>query len=86
MGQTDAIEERISMSTKTEVEILPEIDTNVTENDGKAHWVRIKALIAGGAVVALCGKKYIPVDIATAGEKKICPKCSQLMDLLKMME
>lgn len=69
-----------------QTEILPEIDTEITENDGKAHWVRIKALIAGGPVVALCGKKYVPVDIATAGLKEICPTCKELMKFLEMME
>lgn len=67
-------------------EILPEIDPDITENDGKAHYVRIKALMAGGAVVALCGKKFIPKDIATAGEKPICPPCKDLYALLEMME
>lgn len=69
-----------------QTEILPEIDSDVTENDGKAHYVRIKALMQGGAVVALCGKKYVPVEIARAGEREICPTCKELYHLLEMME
>ncbi len=65
---------------------LPETDSEVTEADGQAHYVRIKALLAGGPVVALCGKKYIPTVIAEAGDRKICPMCKELYDLLKMME
>lgn len=67
-------------------QVLPEIDKEVTEADGKAHWVRIRALMEGGAVVALCGKKYVPTDIATAGLKEICPTCKELMKFLEMME
>lgn len=72
------------MSSTTEV--LPEIEQDVTEADGKAHWVRTKALIAGGPVVALCGKKYVPTDIATAGEKERCASCQELFHLLEMMQ
>lgn len=65
---------------------LPRVDENVTENDGKAHFVRIKALMKGGPVVALCGKKFIPKTIADAGEKPTCSKCAELMSFLEMME
>lgn len=67
-------------------EVLPEIDTDVTEPDGKAHYVRIKALIVGGAVVALCGKKYVPTIIAGAEKREVCPPCKELYHLLEMME
>lgn len=70
----------------TDTKILPEVDPEVSEPDGNAHYVRIKALMAGGAVVALCGKKYVPTEIANAGERAVCPKCADLMELLKMME
>lgn len=69
-----------------QTEVLPEIDKDVTENDGKAHWVRVRALMQGGAVVALCGKKYVPNDIATAGLKEICPTCQELYKLLESMD
>lgn len=68
------------MATKTDV--LPQIDEDVTESDGKAHYVRIKALMSGGAVVALCGKKYVPTEIAKAAERPICPPCQELHNLL----
>lgn len=68
-----------------QTEILPEVDAEITENDGKAHWVRIKALIAGGPVVALCGKKYVPVDIAGATEREVCSSCQRLYEMLEMM-
>lgn len=72
------------MSAKTDV--LPEIDTEVTEPDGKAHYVRIKALLDGGPVVALCGKKYIPTIIGGAYDRELCGTCAELYALLGMME
>jgi hypothetical protein len=68
-----------------QTKVLPEIEEEVTEFDGMAHYVRIKLLLAGRAVVALCGKKYVPRDIAGANEYPICPKCAELYELLKMM-
>lgn len=65
---------------------LPEVDEDVTENDGKAHFVRIKALMHGGPVVALCGKKFIPKSIADASEKPKCETCAELMNFLEMMQ
>lgn len=65
---------------------LPEIEQEVTEPDGQAHYVRIKALLAGGVVVALCGKKYIPIEIARAAERPICPACAELMGMLEAMQ
>lgn len=65
---------------------LPEIEEEVTEADGKAHYVRIKALLAGGVVVALCGKKYIPTVIAGAVDRPVCPKCAELFSFLQMMD
>ncbi len=64
---------------------MPEEDTDVTEADGKAHYVRVKALLAGGAVVALCGKKYVPTIIAEAEAQGICPECKDLYAMLEMM-
>lgn len=69
-----------------DTKVLPKIDEEITEADGKAHYVRIKALMTGGEVVALCGKKYVPTIIAEAGEREICAKCSELMELLRAME
>lgn len=71
------------MSTATE--ILPEVEEEVTEADGKAHYVRIKALITGGAVVALCGKKYVPTVIAGAERLAVCAKCNDLYKMLETM-
>lgn len=70
----------------TETLNLPEIDTEITEPDGKAHYVRIKALMLGGPVVALCGKKYVPTEIAKAGEREICPPCKDLFGFLIAMD
>lgn len=71
------------MSTATE--ILPEEDLEVTEPDGKAHYVRIKSLVQGGAVTALCGKKYVPSVIAGAEKLPLCSKCDELFQFLQMM-
>lgn len=70
----------------TDVEILPAIDKDISEPDGMSHYVRIKALMQGGVVTALCGKRWVPNDIATAGEKPICPKCKDLFDLLRSLD
>lgn len=69
------------MSTKTDV--LPELDDEVTEPDGKAHYVRAKKLLlAGTPVTALCGKRYIPTVIGGALDKEICNSCAELYALL----
>lgn len=64
-------------------EVLPEVDDDVTENDGKAHYVRIKALLRGGPVVALCGKKYVPKIIG--GAVMDLPKCKPCVDLFELL-
>ncbi len=70
----------------TGTQTLPEIQEETTEADGKAHYVRIKSLLTGGPVVALCGKKYVPTEIALAAEREICSKCKELFELLEMMD
>lgn len=67
-------------------EVLPEIDTELSEFDNKSHYVRIAALIQGGPIVALCGKKWIPQHIADAGKFPKCLSCQDLMDVLIMMD
>lgn len=67
-------------------DVLPEIEEEVTEFDGFAHYVRIKSLLEGGVVVALCGKKYVPFTIADAGKYPVCKTCQEMIDLLAMME
>lgn len=73
------------MTTPT-TDVLPEIEEEVTEPDGYAHYVRIKALMLGGAVTALCGKRYVPTVIAQAADREVCPKCADLMEMLRMMD
>lgn len=64
-------------------EVLPDIQEDVTENDGKAHYVRITSILSGGPVVALCGKKYLP---KTVGQEvldlPVCKACAELFALL----
>lgn len=75
------------MSTmSTEAEILPEIDTELSDFDDLGHYARIKELLKGGVQVALCGKKWIPRTIAKASDYPVCPKCSELMGFLEMMD
>lgn len=63
---------------------LPDIE-EVTENDGFAHHVRVKALMAGGPVVALCGKKFLPRVVGAAVDLPLCPKCEELMGMLELL-
>lgn len=71
----------------TETQILPEIDPEVSEPDGKRHYVRIKALIEGGPVVAMCGKKYIPTVVgAGVFDHEQCAPCEELFKLLQSMD
>lgn len=72
------------MSTRTET--LPDVDPEVTEPDGLAHYVRIKALLLGGAVTALCGKRYVPTVIAKAADREVCPACADLYAMLSSMD
>lgn len=68
-------------------EVLPEVDDGVTENDGKRHIVRIKALLRGGPVVALCGKKYVPKVVGSAVmDLPLCKSCDELFELLRSMD
>lgn len=69
----------------TRTDVLPEEDTEVTEPDGLAHYVRVKALMLGGPVTALCGKRYVPTVIADAGEREVCPPCADLYAMLEAM-
>ncbi len=65
-------------------DVLPEIQEDTTEADGKAHLVRIKSLLAGGPVVALCGKKYVPTIVgASVMDRPQCSVCVELFELLK---
>lgn len=75
----------MTQMTTDQTSTLPEIDEDITEHDGKAHYVRIKALIEGGPVVALCGKRFVPITIAEAGKFPVCKSCNELLDLLEMM-
>ncbi len=72
------------MTTATP-DVLPDVDDEVTEPDGLAHYVRIKALMLGGPVTALCGKRYVPTVIAQAVDREMCPKCAELMEMLRAM-
>lgn len=70
-----------------QTDVLPDVEEEVSEFDGQAHYVRILVLVRGGPVVALCGKKYIPRVVgASVLDMPVCPKCANLMEILKMME
>jgi hypothetical protein len=67
-----------------DLDVLPEIEEELSEFDGMKHYVRIRALLAGGPVVALCGKKYIPRIIGPeVFDLPTCEKCHELMEMLK---
>lgn len=71
----------------TETQILPDIEEEVTESDGMAHYVRISKLIEGGPVVALCGKKYIPSIVGQeVFSKDVCSACEQLFEMIRSMD
>lgn len=71
----------------TETQVLPEEDTDVSEPDGKAHYVRIASLGPGHAVVALCGKKYIPTIVGQeVFNKEVCPPCEDLFKIIQSMD
>lgn len=71
----------------SDTKTLPEEDTEITEFDGKAHFARTVAIISGGPVVALCGKKYQPRITGEAVLKlPVCATCRELMDILHMMD
>lgn len=70
----------------SETQVLPEEDLEVSEPDGFAHYVRIKALMEGGVVVALCGKRYVPTVVGgEVVDREVCPKCAELMGFLHAM-
>lgn len=64
----------------------PDIDDEISDPDGFAHYTRVKGLLEGGVKVALCGKKWIPKTIDGATDFPICPKCKELYELLKAMD
>lgn len=71
----------------TATEILPEIDKDLSEFDGHAHYARIDEIVAGGPLIALCGKKYIPTVIGPeVCNLPLCAACDQLMAMIKSME
>lgn len=71
----------------TETQVLPEEDTDISEPDGKRHYVRIKALLQGGPIVALCGKKYIPTIVGPeVMSRDLCAPCEELFALLQSMD
>lgn len=65
---------------------LPELDDDVSDFDGFAHYTRVKGLLEGGVQVALCGKKWIPKTIGNAGDFPVHPLCKELYELLKAMD
>lgn len=69
-----------------DTDVLPEIEDDVTPPDGKAHYVRKKAILSGGPVVALCGKKYVPIEGFANPNRKTCAPCAELYELLKSMD
>lgn len=75
------------MSTATETGVLPETQEDISEPDGKAHYVKIKAIIKGGPVVAMCGKKYIPTEVGAAVfNREKCAPCVELYEMFKSMD
>lgn len=68
-------------------EVLPEVDDDLSDFDGMAHYARISSLVKGGVQIALCGKKWIP---RTAGvevfDMPVCPPCEELFGLLHSMD
>lgn len=67
-----------SIIKTTEPLTVPEDDTELSEPDEFAHYVKVKALIAGGPQIALCGKKWVPTTIGGAMDLPICPTCKEL--------
>lgn len=70
----------------TPTQILPEVDEQLSDFDGMAHYARVADLIKGGPTVALCGKKYWPkITGAEVTKLPVCPKCAELMEMLHLM-
>lgn len=75
------------MSTATETDVTLETQEGISEPDGKSHYVKIKAIFAGGPVVALCGKKYVPTLVGGAVmDKELCKPCEELFEMVKSMD
>lgn len=76
----------MGLGTDEVTEVLPSVDDDISEFDGKAHYVRTKSLIeSAGVQVALCGKKWIPQTIAQAQNYPVCKPCDELFGLLQSM-
>lgn len=73
------------MSTMTETEVLPEVQEDVSEPDGKAHYARGDDILMGGPLVALCGKKWVPIEGFANPKREKCAPCVELYELLKSM-
>lgn len=61
-----------------------DLDLDKDSTDDYAHYVRKIALVAGGPVEALCGKKWRPRKKADG--LPVCPACKDMMDLLHAMD
>lgn len=68
---------------------IEEITTPVTTDDGDherfAHYVRKDAIlpsaVEGTPVIALCGKKWVPVR--DPSRFPVCPECKEIYEALK---
>ena len=61
-----------------------ESDTDIGEGDGYAHYANkaeiICAVIEGGTVTALCGRRFPP--IRDPQRFPVCPRCKELAAML----
>jgi hypothetical protein len=73
-------------ATVTETVIEPRLtDTDDGDHDRFAHYVRkadiVRSAVEGVAVVALCGKKWIPNR--DPEKYPVCPTCKEIYEALK---
>lgn len=75
----------------TEVGTRPAVDPLLEDEDDDqrfSHYVKrddaMRAAVDGVPVVALCGKTWVPVR--DPDRFPVCPKCAELMDLLRAMD
>lgn len=70
----------------TATEVLPEVDDDISDFDGMAHYTRVSSLVKGGVQIALCGKKWLP---RTAGAEvlnmPVCPPCEEFYQMLQAL-
>ena len=74
----------------TELDTRPVSDTELDDGDDNrfSHYVKkediMRSAIDGVPAVALCGKKWMPNR--DPEKYPVCPKCVELMEMLRAME